>query len=702
MLDRRFLATLLAVAALSVLNQVMVQGPLLRLSTDAPVINIAGRQRMLSQRLAKAALALDRAADANGKARQRAELERVLDLWVTSHEGLRLGSDALSLPGRNSAEVRAAFRDLAPSFERMRRAARRIVESQDRNPSRESVDQEDLNAILTNEADYLVRMDHIVGLYERETRVRIQRLRLTGWVVTGLILLVMLGLGRFVLAPASTLIHQQVAALREARDELEERVQERTAALEEARCRLEQEIRERRRAEERHSHLREQLGRASRTNTIGEMASGLAHELNQPLGAIANYTEGCLIALDAPEPRLDDVRDALQKSLATTLRAGRILKRIREFVTRSEPRRERIDPQRLMQDVLDICREEAQRRGVRLDLDLASGLPWIRGDNVQIQQVLVNLIQNAFEALARAEVLEPKVVVQARPRPEGGVEFLVSDNGEGIPGEQLSQIFDAFFSTRADGMGMGLAISRTIAEAHQGQITVESAPGQGTTFRFSIPLQVTMTSPPTVYIVDDDPDMRDSLRWLMTTVGLEVRTFASADDFLRHFRPDGPGCLVFDVRMPRTSGLDLYEDMVARGERMPVIFITAFADVPMAIRALRSGAVEFVEKPFNRQALLDRVQRAIRDDTERRQQIADRQTLDARFQSLTTKEWDVLEQIKEGHSNKLIAGRLGITPRAVEMRRSSLMKKLNAGSLAELLRLAITREMNAESSGNGR
>ncbi|MHC5543633.1 response regulator transcription factor, partial [Singulisphaera rosea] len=112
--------------------------------------------------------------------------------------------------------------------------------------------------------------------------------------------------------------------------------------------------------------------------------------------------------------------------------------------------------------------------------------------------------------------------------------------------------------------------------------------------------------------------MRDSLRWLMTTVGLRSQVYGSAAEFLEGFSPSGPGCLVFDVRMPGTSGLDLYERLVARGEGMPVIFITAFADVPMAIRALKSGALEFVEKPFNRQDLLDRVQRAIEEDVTRR------------------------------------------------------------------------------------
>lgn len=204
---------------------------------------------------------------------------------------------------------------------------------------------------------------------------------------------------------------------------------------------------------------------------------------------------------------------------------------------------------------------------------------------------------------------------------------------------------------------------------------------------------------PVVYIVDDDPDMRDSLHWLMRTVGLRSLTFASADEFLRDFAPDGPGCVILDVRMPGTSGLDLFEELVARGEGIPVIFITAFADVPMAVRAMKSGAVSFVEKPFNRQTLLDKVQRAIRDDADRRARMAARASLERRFRRLTDKEREVLDLIKEGRPNKDIAHSLQITSRAVELRRSSLMRKLGVGSLIELLRLTVTLEAGIENPG---
>jgi len=207
---------------------------------------------------------------------------------------------------------------------------------------------------------------------------------------------------------------------------------------------------------------------------------------------------------------------------------------------------------------------------------------------------------------------------------------------------------------------------------------------------------------PRVYIVDDDPDMRDSLRWLMKTVGLHAETFSSATDFLRDFVSADPGCVILDVRMPGISGLDLFEELVARGEGMPVIFITAFADVPMAVRAMKSGAVEFVEKPFNRQTLLDKVQRAIKEDCERRGRLVARQSVRQRFRRLTEKEQEVVDLIKEGLPNKEIANRLEITSRAVELRRSSLMRKLGVRSLAELLRLSIAHESASEDARDPR
>ncbi|MDZ4683764.1 MAG: response regulator [Planctomycetaceae bacterium] len=203
-------------------------------------------------------------------------------------------------------------------------------------------------------------------------------------------------------------------------------------------------------------------------------------------------------------------------------------------------------------------------------------------------------------------------------------------------------------------------------------------------------------SAPVVHIVDDDRDMRDSLAFLLRSVDIGVQVYATATEFLALYRADQPGCLLFDVRMPDISGLELYERLVADGVTLPVIFMTAYADVPMAVRALKSGAVEFLEKPFNRQMLLERVQRAIADDVARRQQGEQWEDVARRMSDLTERERNVLEMVLTGVPNKAIASKLEITERTVELRRASLMKKLDITSAVELIRLMTQYEIFSE------
>jgi two-component system, LuxR family, sensor kinase FixL len=471
-LKERCRATLALVALLVLLNQLLLQPSLWRLTTDAPVINIAGRQRMLSQRLAKAALALE-STDSKTRRRYRDELDRVLQLWTASHDGLRHGSRAMSLPGGNSQAVSAALDELEPLVLRIRTAAEQLIRDGARTQPGEAAARDDLAVILGAEGEYLERMDKLVGQFEREARDRVGRMLWTGWVVMGLILLALAAIGLLIVRPASELIRRQMEELRRARDELEDRVRQRTRELEIAK--------------DRHHAIVEQFSHVARTTTIGEMASGLAHELNQPLGAIANYAEGCLVELATPRPAVQEVNIALEKLLATTLRAARIIERIRKFVTRQELRRELFEPNVIVDDVLAILRDEMGQRGVALTRDLAPDLPKLLGDPVQIQQVLVNLVRNAFDSIAVAQPLDPTVLIQTKQDDSGGVEFCVTDNGEGIEQDRLTTVFDAYFSTRAGGLGMGLAISRTIIEAHEGRLTVKSAPGITTSFQFTLP-----------------------------------------------------------------------------------------------------------------------------------------------------------------------------------------------------------------------
>lgn len=197
----------------------------------------------------------------------------------------------------------------------------------------------------------------------------------------------------------------------------------------------------------------------------------------------------------------------------------------------------------------------------------------------------------------------------------------------------------------------------------------------------------------TVFIVDDDQAVARSLRWLIETVRLKVETFASAQAFLDGYDAAKPGCLVLDVRMPGMSGLELQERLAARRiHQVPIIFITGHGDVQMAVRAVQAGAFDFVEKPFNDQDLLDRIQRAIVFDTEQRVRGAQRAQLRALFDSLTPREREVLDRVAEGLSNKAIANALGLSAKTVEVHRAKVMEKMHARSLSDLVKMAMQNQ----------
>ncbi len=198
----------------------------------------------------------------------------------------------------------------------------------------------------------------------------------------------------------------------------------------------------------------------------------------------------------------------------------------------------------------------------------------------------------------------------------------------------------------------------------------------------------------TVFVVDDDQAVRDSLALLVHSVGLEAETFESARDFLDAYRPDRRGCLITDIRMPGMSGLELQERLSADGHHIPVIVLTGFGDVPTAVRALKGGAVDFLEKPFNPQALLDLIQQAIVRDTEIREQAARDAELAERMALLTPREQEIMALVVDGKANKVIAIDLSISERTVELHRGRIMKKMQARSLAELMRMVLPASHN--------
>jgi RNA polymerase sigma factor (sigma-70 family) len=196
-----------------------------------------------------------------------------------------------------------------------------------------------------------------------------------------------------------------------------------------------------------------------------------------------------------------------------------------------------------------------------------------------------------------------------------------------------------------------------------------------------------MTGAPVVFVVDDDPSVRASLKFLISTVGLQVESFDSADTFLHRKPPDAPSCLVLDVRLPGLSGLDLQRELAARNIRIPIVFVTGHGDIPMSVRAMKAGAVEFLTKPFHDQDLLDAIRIALERDRARRQQEKEVTALQQRFASLTPREREVISMVASGMLNKQIAGQLGTVEDTVKVQRSRAMGKMQAQSLADLVRM---------------
>lgn len=204
-----------------------------------------------------------------------------------------------------------------------------------------------------------------------------------------------------------------------------------------------------------------------------------------------------------------------------------------------------------------------------------------------------------------------------------------------------------------------------------------------------------MNRTPVVMVVDDDSGVRNAMRSLLKSVGLNSTLYSSAQEFLGAYDPQQPGCLLLDIRMPGMSGMDLQQELNLRGAVVPVIFMSGHADIPMAVEAMQHGAFDFLQKPFRDQDLLDRIQRAIAKDGERRLALGERSRIKSRLDSLTDREREVLDLLTTGKQNKQIAQELGVSPRTIEIHRARVMEKMNAQSVAELVRMMLDMRQTA-------
>lgn len=255
-------------------------------------------------------------------------------------------------------------------------------------------------------------------------------------------------------------------ALREARDELELRVEERTEALQKAQT---------------------ELAHVTRVMTLGELTASIAHEVNQPLAAIVTNGNATLRWLGGATPNLSEARQAVERIIKDSYRASEVISRIRTLVKKAPPRSDLVDLNEVIVEVFALAQSEARRNRVSLKRQLKNELPLVRGDRVQLQQVILNLIVNGLEAIAKSRDGARELIVRSDRDEEDRVIVAVSDSGEGLDATNSEHLFDAFFTTKPDGMGMGLAISRTIIEAHGGRLWATSNSPRGAVFQFTLP-----------------------------------------------------------------------------------------------------------------------------------------------------------------------------------------------------------------------
>ncbi|MFU2488241.1 sensor histidine kinase [Thauera sp. WH-1] len=247
-------------------------------------------------------------------------------------------------------------------------------------------------------------------------------------------------------------------------------------------------ITEQKRAREQTRQQEERLQQSSRLITMGEMASTLAHELNQPLAAIASYNNGCINRLHGTQLDRDELLDIHERIGRQARRAGEIIRRVHDFVRRSEPRREPLELNAVIRDAVGLIEADARKRGVQLISTLAPALPLVAADAVMIEQIVINLVRNAMDAMRDTPAALRQVLI-ATAREGRFVSISVADRGAGIDAETAARLFEPFFTTKSSGMGMGLNICRSIAELHHGRLTFEARPGGGTIFFLSLPVE---------------------------------------------------------------------------------------------------------------------------------------------------------------------------------------------------------------------
>jgi FixJ family two-component response regulator/signal transduction histidine kinase len=458
-------------------------------------------------------------------------------------------------------------------------------------------------------------------------------------------------------------------------------------------------------SEDEAQQLRSRLWHADRVARTSALTAAIAHELNQPLTAILSNAQAGLRYLERGAIGPDEMRAILEAVVRDEKRAADTIRAMRSLLRQEETGRARIDLAAALDEVLQLLGPELRRQGVALETALEPG-SWVTADKVQVEQVVLNLVLNAAAAMQTRPREERRLRVSACGTGDGRIAVAVRDAGVGIAAEHRETVFEPFWTTRREGLGLGLAVCRSIVQSHGGTIAVEPNPDRGVTFRFELPAAVgdpaaastvreavpesaawAAGAGPTVCVVDEDAAIRESLGRLLAAEGWNAVPYKSATEFLERAPLAQVACVLLDNRMPGMSGIELLEQLVSGGAPPPVVLLSGNGDVETGVEAMKLGAVDFLVKPVEGDVLVAAVRRALQRHTDEQARARERDTSRALLARLSTREHEVLEHVIRGRLNKQIAADLDIAEQTVKQHRGRVMEKTGVRTVPELVRL---------------
>lgn len=597
-LTRLYICALSLVAGLTVVGQLLVQQQLQRQTSDSHIVNIAGRQRMLSQKLLKTALQFSVASDFETPTQLADNLRGTLAEWKANHALLRQGDPRSSMPANNSDRIGEMFVQLEPKFQAISKAAERLADSSWGKQNSDALDsrqatllRETQAAMLRSDQAYLSGMDSIVYQYALEARQRVESLqRVEHWLLLAT-LAVLLAEGVFIFRPTAKRIGATEEELRRSSQQLQWAKDEAEAA----------------------------------TQTKTRFLANVSHELRTPMNAIIGLTELASLTSDQPVRKqyLANVDEAAQTLL-------RLLDDLIE-TSRSDIANMRFEEQPLaIRDIaarsVRMLQTSATEKQLAIRFQVDTDVPeQLLGDAARLQQVLVNLTSNAIKYTEQGAITLSASVANRSPD-SVSVRFAVEDTGIGIAAEQQAKIFDEFTqvelpeSQSRGGVGLGLAISRHLVERMQGKLTVQSTPGEGSVFSFFLPLKKVSelapssevsdreqpsTQPLDILVIDDTPLNQTVTCELLKQLGHTPSAVGDAEKALQQYRDEAYDLVLMDICMPGMSGYELAGymqkmDKQLRRAETPLVALTAYPMIEYRQKSMDAGMRAHLAKPLKR------------------------------------------------------------------------------------------------------